>query len=1466
MTLFVVISPDSTGFRTKLLAQLKTAMSGIHPEIAIGIKFDPAGALAAVKAIQNLLRSQGLADFLDIDVPVGKVAAQIMLLKRLMSNAGLTDVMDVGLNQAQVAEQMAKLKAELSAESATIPVNFDVSQLPVMGPMQGLAESVPVSWDIPPLKPLVAEAAAGLEAVIPVDFDVGKLPVTGPMAALTDKVTIDVSWMIPALQPLADAAARGVSEDIPVHFDVGKMPLLPVSGATEDIGISVTGITSAIASLAALSAAEKTTAVTAGYLDTGLVQNSLHAVAAGEALAAMGADLARLDGALKDTAGIYAELAAADALLAGQNTRLDANFRDIASSAGLTAAAMTGLDAELRSKPADVEPVRTGVMGLIAGLAGMTLSAFAAGGAMGAWGGHLAYTIPILGTVIHTVALFHIAADGIVEALISLSLAALAVTPALLVMANVGQDLVTHFTAVHDVTESLGQPISVLTGGFDDLARAMAPQVIEAFGGAMNTVAGKTGLFGEAVNKVVPLLDTFIAKIDLWMNAQSATGKILSSGIGYLIQFADIIGNVVSAIGLLLSKDPGIAHYVLDIVNAIALLIKGFTSLPGPVVQAVLVLHGVYVWATLMAVVIPIVLTYLGKMAASFTLLATTPMGWATLLAGAIIIIGIESAKAAPAVSSLISALNAGLASDTASQAIIAISADIGTLNNQLKSVTVASYAPKLSAQLDSFGNHVGAASLATKGITENFGTFAASVPESLSSWGALGHAASSLGHAITSIFEPGQAAAQVQVANSIKAIGDEITALLGQQKSLFAETGNLISQGNTYTQALALMDLAGVKAGDSLAVMGQKVTNLLTGYRDMSVQGGILSNTVNAVTFASLQQQSDIATLTGGWDTFFKTVTGGESGLVGFLQQTAGLYQSLGQGAAALTVSNGKATISFHAAGAAAAGGATSMTGLNAASLNARESFLSAAQAAQAQADNLMTLASAAGLGSKGTDLLTSSVKDMVIQLLPAAKGSADLTTILYTLAQQGGYPGADSFKALSQWVTTASGSVAAAKNPVVQLQKNVTTLTTAAGNLTTDVKNLSIALGTTLTAAETTAIAAAAGGQKIFTSFASAVLNTGTSSTATRNAAASLAQELLTVSGNSADAKTSFIAFAVGGLKLTQAQADALWNDVTKTGIPALAAAGTSAATAKAKFIDWAENGLSFTQNQASSLYKFVSGSLIPDLNNLGSGSVVPVMNKFIAFAKNGLNLSQSAATALWNTLRNQYLDTVGLKAGESRSQFVTLARQLGLTMTAADNLWTSLHKVAAGSPYTAHINAVVSGSGSLTYTEKVAASISSGGFSLLAAGGLIDRGTGPTADDVLARVSKGETVVSAADSRKLAPAFRALGIPGYASGGVPQVVPWVQGAEVSFAKTVETSLITAEYAQLKADLLKAAQAAAKAAAAASIGAGPGGGAPAANAALARSMEPQWASGPMWAAWNDVAMRESGWNPVRG
>jgi len=53
--------------------------------------------------------------------------------------------------------------------------------------------------------------------------------------------------------------------------------------------------------------------------------------------------------------------------------------------------------------------------------------------------------------------------------------------------------------------------------------------------------------------------------------------------------------------------------------------------------------------------------------------------------------------------------------------------------------------------------------------------------------------------------------------------------------------------------------------------------------------------------------------------------------------------------------------------------------------------------------------------------------------------------------------------------------------------------------------------------------------------------------------------------------------------------------------------------------------------------------------------------------------------------------------------------------------------------------------------------------------ASGGRITAGTTPTADDVLIRASRNETVVSAAHSAQLAPYFAAIGVPGYAAGGV-------------------------------------------------------------------------------------------------
>jgi NlpC/P60 family len=78
-------------------------------------------------------------------------------------------------------------------------------------------------------------------------------------------------------------------------------------------------------------------------------------------------------------------------------------------------------------------------------------------------------------------------------------------------------------------------------------------------------------------------------------------------------------------------------------------------------------------------------------------------------------------------------------------------------------------------------------------------------------------------------------------------------------------------------------------------------------------------------------------------------------------------------------------------------------------------------------------------------------------------------------------------------------------------------------------------------------------------------------------------------------------------------------------------------------------------------------------------------------------------------------------------------------------------------------------------------------------LAAGGLISAGTGPVADDVLIRASRGETVVSAADSKVLAPWFAAMGIPGYQLGGVVSGLKRVGQGAVNIGKDIGSGIVS-------------------------------------------------------------------------
>ena len=746
-------------------------------------------------------------------------------------------------------------------------------------------------------------------------------------------------------------------------------------------------------------------------------------------------------------------------------------------------------------------------------------AAGAGGGARGAAGGFGVFGGALAGTI-GTVGVLHIAIDGIIEGLFAAVTATAAAGAGISAMTPAAQNLFANLTSTNDVSLALGQTLPPLTGKFNALAKAMAPQTIEAYGGAISILEGNQGAYNSVAKQTVSLFDTWIAKIDIWASQQKNFGQLLNSGLGFLSQFGHIFGEMGMALDNLLKADPGTAHFLFDVIGGMATLLNYASKLPKPLVETALAMHSFYLWGNLAGGLLAKLPGAYGSLGRIIVTVASNP---ALLALGTA---AFEMARswdtASPKIQSDIAAINASLSTMSASGAIIAIGQDMANLQKDLQGNTTGSILQQWkglntvfqesSDKLQAFGHELG---------------------QTVS--GGFMHQLGALGDAIKMVFDPGYAAGQaayVQLGHDVANVNTEIHNLVQGQDSLFKETGHLMQQGYSFTDSLALMDLAGVKTGDTFDIMKQKVDNLIKGYNNISITGGILENSINAINFASMQNLSDITRVTGGWDTFFKMLVGGESGLYTFAQDMA-LIATKTQ--AAQLASDG-------------------LAGSN---LTSKQNFIAAAQAAQTELDNLYTLASAAGLGAKGTNMLSQAAKDMVAEMLPAAKNSSGLTTILYGLAQQGGYQGADSFKALSTWVGKT-------KNPMLDLDKITTTLTVDAGNLITDVRNLSVALGTTLNNAMATAIATAApGGEQAFTKFADAVLSThGAISNKLLPSAQQLANYLYTtMRGNVDSTKNTFYAFAQYGLQLSKDKVDQLWQDVSGHLVDSFAGGGTAA-----------------------------------------------------------------------------------------------------------------------------------------------------------------------------------------------------------------------------------------------------------------------------------------------------------------
>lgn len=778
----------------------------------------------------------------------------------------------------------------------------------------------------------------------------------------------------------------------------------------------------------------------------------------------------------------------------------------------------------------------------------------------GLWGAQ----IKLFGSASHTMSLFSLAAHFAIDSIIAITGALIALGAGAYGLSGSVIDLYRHMQGVTAASDGLNTRIKPLTHSFADLQHSMQATGVQLFGGALLLVTRRSDALAIAAHQVAGIFVDWLAKINLWSKSQGGMNALLQHGIGFLRQFGQIFGNLGMAFHNLMKVDPGVAHMLGNVIVGFTQVLALFTKLPAPIVKTAIAILSIYHYGGLAVTVLRKLadVTGLTKVANALGLInkegktfaGLNATKWTGILGLAIALgyVVYRGTQADQATKDFAAAIQNLVDNMTPAQALLGgISEATGKLRNEMANVPtlVNKQWNTLSFSIQRFGDRLNALA----------GGQIQAVGDLLH--GNLLGAIQDVAHGMTD-----GAAKSIQIQHDMGLLGDQVNKLIGQEGNLAREAGNLaigqaasatttshlggklgmlsstthMTSVNTmsFAQALTVMQLAGVKASDSYSLMHEKVDMLLEGYKTMGVQQGILRNATNAATFGFEFQSSKVNQLIQGYQQFLSVVTGSSNTFVTFAQDVL----SVGKAMAGSTTSARSVTTTFNTTGNAARHTGASFAGLNASSLQLRSTWNQALQGAGAMLTSLLSQSAAAGMGARGYHLLTQAGRDLVSQLLAGAKGSKQNTAQLYALAQEAGYHGKDSFKALTNWVGNTHDAM---KN----LDHITTIFTVHSADLQKDVNNLAEAINKNLNQQMSQAIFLASGGKDAFLAFAKSVLGAHGNIKDMIPSAQRMYEVIAQNTNNANDAHREFLTFA-GGLHLTRQKADELWNSLHKLG----------------------------------------------------------------------------------------------------------------------------------------------------------------------------------------------------------------------------------------------------------------------------------------------------------------------------
>jgi hypothetical protein len=804
------------------------------------------------------------------------------------------------------------------------------------------------------------------------------------------------------------------------------------------------------------------------------------------------------------------------------------------------------------------------------------------------WWGLLRRDVTLFGglfgstALIGSVALWHIALDGIIEALAVLIPAVVTATAGLLgwgaAAARTGQQVYNQMKNVLTVSNALNTTVPPLTGNFQKLQDAVRPQALQLFGDALDLLNGRTGIFQTLVMQTGRVLDEFGARIVVDMQrGGKGLQTFLDTGTKALGMLGQILANIGHAFASLI-RATEITHIAEDLLAVVTVLSKLFdliTKIPAPLLAAVLALHGLALWGGL-------AVTWASRLALSFTSLLGTagPLsGVMGALAGKLGASDDQLAKIATHGSAVKSVADA-LGQSAGNIAQFAVAADKGGKSVQELALSTAGGAAmfaKYGSGLEKAGQDSVALAIAAGGTEAQIAKVAASSANAAGGAGFLASVLSRAGGAAglaTGALVALAAAAAVFVVLSLRARDssqqwiDSINKGLASQ-SLFTVIGKNISDLAAVTDRLghsqglsaqAVHELGGAQAelSGNLALALPRVGEVSRAYGVGMVGALELLNLAGVKT-------SDLFTRQGiVWATDEQMVKGLVDGYKAMGQQLG----TVGSDLNVLLVSESdqlksmgslnKAWDSFQklvsapvdailamasglrtfAADAKVAG--ASMLGLSPPAVKLQQDF----QSTYGNVETLFDAFRNAQALTGGQGSFTQFVKDAVASLIPLAGTNKAAAAEISQLAQEAGGPATTSLLSLARW----AGNV---RDPMLALYNASQQATVASSNLSADAAQLATTLQQELNPAMARAAFDAEGGQKALSAFADDLLRMGPGSQVTIAAGKQVADMFLSVDKNSGQAKAQFVGW-VESMGYSRKQAEALWGEVSKGARP--------------------------------------------------------------------------------------------------------------------------------------------------------------------------------------------------------------------------------------------------------------------------------------------------------------------------